>query len=96
MFLALALRSTWPWGSLATWLTLAPTKSTVEALGQAASSQGTANAIPFLAGANILNQGAQLGTFAATGGFGGGGAAPAGAAPTQTPFRPNASQGYIS
>lgn len=52
-----------------------------QALGQAASSQGTANAIPFLTGANILNQGAQLGTFAATGGFGGGGAAPAAAAP---------------
>ena len=39
------------------------------ALGAAASAQGTADAVPWLAGANVINQGAQLAAFGAGGGF---------------------------
>lgn len=41
-----------------------------QSLGQAASAQGTVNAMPFLTGANILNQGTQLAGFGLGGGFG--------------------------
>lgn len=57
-----------------------------DALGAAASAQGAADAIPWLAGANLINQGTQLASSVMGGGLGGG------TPPPPTPA-PNAGSG---